>query len=119
MVAFMGISAECILWSLCMLSGGMLILSLGKALEELRLCNQGWSTVIGCGIWVFVFMGLLALFPHKRPSDNLSLLYPYITLIVFLLPYASGGIALLAVMVFGFILSIFRKRREYLKKKLY
>jgi len=111
-LAFMGISAECILWSLCVLSGGMLILSLGKALEELRLCNQGWSIVIGCWIWFLVLFGLLALLPHTKPSDNPSLFYPYTTMIAFLLPYAAGGLGLAGVTLFGFVLSIFRKRKE-------
>ena len=112
-LAFMGISAECILWSLCVLSGGMLILSLGKALEELRLCNQGWSIVIGCWIWFLVLFGLLALLPHTKSSDNPSLFYPYTTIIAFLLPYAARGLGLAGVTLFGFVLKLLRQRKGY------
>jgi len=110
-VALLGISVDGILLLLFVVSGFMLILALGKALEELRLCNQGWSAVIGCGIWFLVLFGLLALLPHKRLSDDPSLFYPYTTMIAFLLPYAAGGIGLAGVMLLGFILNIFRKRK--------
>jgi hypothetical protein len=111
-LALMEISVEGIVWLLCVASSFMLVLALGKALEELRLCNQGWSIVIGCWIWFLFIFGLLAMFPHKRPSDDPSLFYPYTTMIVFLLPYAAGGIGLAGVMLLGFILNIFRKRKE-------
>jgi hypothetical protein len=111
-LALMGISIESILWVLCLLPSFMLIVSLGKTLEELRLCNQGWSTIIGLLIWFLFFLGFLTLLPHTKPSDNPSLFYPYTTMIAFLLPYAAGGLGLVGVTLLGFVLDVFRKRKE-------
>jgi len=63
---------------------------------------------------VFVYSGTLSIRPPSGTLllRRLHLFYPYTTMIAFLLPYAAGGLGLAGVTLFGFVLSIFRKRKE-------
>jgi hypothetical protein len=112
MIAFMGIPAESIIFISCMLCSSLLIVALGKVLQEQRFCNQGWSTVIACWIWLLVFAGLLTLLPHQNSSCNPRLFYPYTTMIICLLPFTAGGIGLTIITVIGICKRISKLRKN-------
>jgi hypothetical protein len=113
-VALMGISVKSILWLLCvlaMVSSSALIWLMSRAVEEMKICKWETGVVIAFGIWMTALLLLFMMIPPKSPSVNPDCIAPYVDMIAILSFFAAGGIGLAGVMLLGFILNIFRKRK--------
>jgi hypothetical protein len=117
MLALTAISIEDVVCLVIIEFSCILIVPLTKAFKDIRICRRDTGVVIVVTVWMVCWIGIVWLIPSGKPSIAPDAIYPFRRLIALLAMYASAGLGLTIITVFGFFVDIYRNRQNAVNSK--